>query len=710
MRLFIFSLLLITNLGFANEPDQQINRLENEINTAGNSTELKGQALVELVKYCWYRCRDKAKEYGEQALTHFQQYPNIESEVLLAGFLPRVYLDTGEYEKAQSIIGIVIDKGPLVENQNDWARVLSNQAILYKKTGQYLLAEEGYLKALEIYRSVENRPATGNIYNNLALVSHSQGDLGSTLKYYNLSLPLLEKHGSASNHAMTLSNIATVYEELGDESATFLYQGRAEKLIQGSQDKHRLVEFITRRSAMELTFNYLKKAEQSANQALSKALEIDSFHNQAVIYLVLGKIALKRENFFEAENNLAKSFDMSFAIKSDSLLNQSRLLMATIASEKGDVARAYELLNPTISVARQLGQNDVLSKANRLMVEVLKKQGNLEKALDTQRQYIDQYVQQSENNKTNNLEQLAVLFKQKEQQQKITELERDNAQQALQVNIERQTNQRLLFFAILVAAALFFALIYLLQRRRLSNLRANMAQQLVERKNKMLSDISHELRTPIAAIKLQLEMLEYELTETPKETYKTIHNKIGSLNRLINDVFQLSQMDAGELDMRPQKIEIKAYLEGWVNSNADLVHNCGLNFGSRIDINDKVNCECDVDRLNQILSNLLANSCRYTDRPGGVHLYALVRDTDLVCYVEDSGPGLNESQIEQLFERLYRADTSRSRDSGGAGLGLSICQALVEAHGGKIKASQSMLGGLEIKFTIPLRCAKGGKE
>lgn len=710
MRLICLSLVLICGFSLANEPEERLGVLEQNIANSEHSPALRGEALVELVKHCWFRCRDKAKQFGEQAIVHFEQFPDVDNVALLAGYLTRVYLDTGEYQKAQSILDLVIEKGPLIRVQNDWARVLSNQAILYKKTGQYLLAEEVYLKALDIYRSEENQPAMGNIYNNLALVSQSQGDLGSTLKYYNLALPLQEQHGSASNHAMTLSNIATVYEQLGDEGATFLYQGRAEKLIQGSQDQHRLIEFITRRSAMELTFNRLENAEKTANHALTIAMKSDSFHNQAVIYLVLGKIALKKQDVPLAEVFLKQSYDTAFEVQSDSLLNQTRFLMATIALQRDDITEAHRLLESTISGASELGQLEILSKSNRLMVEVLIRQGNLQQALTTQQQYMDHYIQQAESNKENNLEQLAALFKQKEQVQKITELERDNAQNALLVNIERQTNQRLLFFAMLVAAALFFALLYLLQRRRLSNLRANMAQQLVERKNKMLSDISHELRTPIAAIKLQLEMLEYELTESPKETYKTIHNKIGSLNRLINDVFQLSQMDAGELDIRPQQIEIAPYLEGWVTSNADLVHNCGLNFGSRIDINDTVVCECDVDRLNQVLSNLLANSCRYTDRPGGVHLYALIRNDNLECYIEDSGPGLNESQINQLFERLYRADTSRNRDSGGAGLGLSICQALVEAHGGTIKASQSILGGLAIKFTIPLKRVKGGRK
>ena len=112
--------------------------------------------------------------------------------------------------------------------------------------------------------------------------------------------------------------------------------------------------------------------------------------------------------------------------------------------------------------------------------------------------------------------------------------------------------------------------------------------------------------------------------------------------------------------------------------------------------------EADADRLKQIFSNILENTLRYADKPGTLRISARCTEQTLKVCFEDSGPGVPPETLERLFDRLYRVDSSRSRDSGGSGLGLAICKQIVEAHGGRIVAENSALGGLSIKITVPL--------
>jgi two-component system sensor histidine kinase BaeS len=110
----------------------------------------------------------------------------------------------------------------------------------------------------------------------------------------------------------------------------------------------------------------------------------------------------------------------------------------------------------------------------------------------------------------------------------------------------------------------------------------------------------------------------------------------------------------------------------------------------------------DPSRLEQLFSNIFENVLRYADKPGILKIRHTRKGTDLELYFEDSGPGVPEHSLEYLFDRLYRVDFSRNRTQGGSGLGLAICKAIVEAHNGKIEASNVLSGGLMIIISFPL--------
>ncbi|MDN5969918.1 MAG: ATP-binding protein, partial [Enterobacterales bacterium] len=121
-----------------------------------------------------------------------------------------------------------------------------------------------------------------------------------------------------------------------------------------------------------------------------------------------------------------------------------------------------------------------------------------------------------------------------------------------------------------------------------------------------------------------------------------------------------------------------------------------------LDLPEKACVFGDPDRLLQLFNNLFENSLRYTDGNGQLKAQGQIRDTYLQLYWQDSAPGVTDEQLQKIFERFYRAEGSRNRASGGSGLGLSICQNIVEAHGGQMTAEHSPLGGLTISLQLPL--------
>jgi two-component system sensor histidine kinase BaeS len=168
---------------------------------------------------------------------------------------------------------------------------------------------------------------------------------------------------------------------------------------------------------------------------------------------------------------------------------------------------------------------------------------------------------------------------------------------------------------------------------------------------------------------------------------------------VIEDLYQLSLADAGALDYRFEVIDLGEIVDDAVDAHKDACASKGLELSS--DVQPHAIVDGDARRLSQLLDNLLTNSQRYTDVPGRIRVTVQTDAKTVHLAVDDSAPGVPPSALPQVFDRLFRVESSRSRAVGGAGLGLSIAKAIVEAHHGRIVAEASPLGGLRIVAEMP---------
>jgi len=220
-------------------------------------------------------------------------------------------------------------------------------------------------------------------------------------------------------------------------------------------------------------------------------------------------------------------------------------------------------------------------------------------------------------------------------------------------------------------------------------------------RNEFMADMSHELRTPMAVLRAELEAMEDGVRPLTRESLHRLQGSVASLSKLIDDLYELSLSDAGALDYRMEPLDLAAMITETVDRWRNRLEDGGL--GLIVDIPEAaVEINADERRLQQLLDNLLENSLRYTERGGRVRVGLTVGDGGAVVSLEDSAPGVPEEALQRLFERLYRVEVSRSRESGGAGLGLAICRNIARAHGGEVEAYASPLGGLGIRVTLPL--------
>ncbi|TVM36552.1 ATP-binding protein [Oceanidesulfovibrio marinus] len=216
-----------------------------------------------------------------------------------------------------------------------------------------------------------------------------------------------------------------------------------------------------------------------------------------------------------------------------------------------------------------------------------------------------------------------------------------------------------------------------------------------------VADISHELRTPLSILRGELEGLQDGVRQATPEAINSLHGEVLRLGRLVDDLYQLAVSDVGALTYRKEPVELAEVFDDALEPFASEFEHKGiaLQYDRGPDAGRTV--FADAERLHQLFGNLLENSVKYTDPGGAVEVRLEYDGGRARVHILDSAPGVPERELGRLFERLYRVEGSRSRETGGAGLGLAICRNIAEAHEGTVAAHTSPLGGVWITVDLP---------
>ncbi|MHB1294093.1 MAG: sensor histidine kinase [Anaerolineae bacterium] len=232
-------------------------------------------------------------------------------------------------------------------------------------------------------------------------------------------------------------------------------------------------------------------------------------------------------------------------------------------------------------------------------------------------------------------------------------------------------------------------------------------ERLESQRRRLIGDVAHELRAPLAAITGYTEGLLDGVLPAEPETYARIHREVQRLQRLVRDLQELSRIEEGayRLDLTTLSIadQIRATAERLRPQFEDKA------IGLHLDLPESLPLvRADPHRLDQILSNLLGNALQYTQE-GQVRITAFAEGDMVRVSVTDTGIGISAQHLARVFERFFRVDGSRSRASGGTGIGLTIAKHLVEAHGGRLQASSAGLGkGSVFAFSLPVATEEPG--
>jgi two-component system sensor histidine kinase BaeS len=220
-------------------------------------------------------------------------------------------------------------------------------------------------------------------------------------------------------------------------------------------------------------------------------------------------------------------------------------------------------------------------------------------------------------------------------------------------------------------------------------------------RRQMTADIAHELRTPVSVILGYADGLQEKVIPATEETFELIQEQAEQLEHLIDDLRTLTLAETGELTLKRSLTDPLPLVERTLAAYEPQASR--QNITLRLDADAPIPLILiDSDRFKQILSNLLSNAMQYTPNDGSITVQVAAKENAVLFTVTDSGPGIEAEDLDQIFVRFYRRDSSRSRDTGGSGLGLSIAKSLVERQGGHISVTSEVGKGASFTFAFQL--------
>ncbi len=228
-------------------------------------------------------------------------------------------------------------------------------------------------------------------------------------------------------------------------------------------------------------------------------------------------------------------------------------------------------------------------------------------------------------------------------------------------------------------------------------------RELVRLRTDLIAWASHDLQTPLASIRAILEALADGVVEDPESIqryHKTAQREVQSLSLLIDDLFQMAQLDAGGLPLHRENASLSDLVSDTLESFTELAARQRVTLSGSVDPNvDPL--YMDTQRIGRVLNNLISNALRHTPAEGQIELRARQTGPNVEVTVRDTGEGIRAEDLSHIFERFYRGEKSRNRATGGSGLGLAITQGIVHAHDGEIHVESTPGKGTRFIITLP---------
>lgn len=730
--LFFIVSLFLSSVGYADHEQELTNEeLFQELNKAQG--EEKTQLYLDIMVKNRSNQPQITIDYGKQALEHFERYPNDADKVLVLCNMSWSHMVLGQYNEAESLAEQGLSLAETIDDIRSLIVPLNIAGLAYWRQGRYEEALDYYFRALDVTRELGDIRGEATTLNNIGLIYIEQGDSPTAFDYFTRAKSLYERNDNQHPLSTAMNNIAGIYsaqgsysqaleiqlevlrirEELDDEPGTaeillnigitydhigdyekaHQYFSRAIQYFEPLGDTRAIAQTL---NATGLAYFHQDNYEQALwhyEKALDYARQTDDKVVECNILLSLAQLKVAQEHYSQAQSYLDSAVDIAQSLGLESIESQAHSLQAEIFLSQNQLEQALNEVKITLRMSKAMKEKAQESQAYELLSRIYEAQGEYQKSLNAYRQFKsinDEIFSQTNSDK---LAQLQSLYEAEKRDKQIELLERDKQLQATKIQQQRfERNVWIISLTLLLFIAL---LLY----GRYSQRKVNQAlSRALDTQTGLMQAVAHEFRGPLARVQLGIDMLEEPSNDEDKKIFQNINRGLKELDSLLKEILELLKMESNRETEVTQLVLLPDLLSDQAQAQKQ------LNPDKSINLVDSTNEETEFDlpkkHFNWILSNLISNAIHYSS--SRVEISYKASPTQLEIHVDDDGPGIPKEYRERIFDPFVRLDPSRTRTTGGTGLGLTIVKRLTSIYGASAKVSESKLGGARFILYWPL--------
>jgi signal transduction histidine kinase/Flp pilus assembly protein TadD len=589
--------------------------------------------------------------------------------------------------------------------------ILNQIGLVYWKKGNYKNAEQHYKKSIEINNNrIPLEQAKS--YNYLGLIYWKLSDFPKALDYYLHSLKIKERLDDKYEVALTLNNIANIFNLVKDNKSAILYAKKALKISNEINS-----DYIKGRAYQNLGVGYSDKGDfGNALKYLNWAINIRNREHQknglAYSLLKRGDVFFRIEQLNEAEKDYLKGLEIMKELNDDYGISSAYLSLGKIYARQNKNNKAIKQIELSLAYSQEEELNSLIREAHLFLSNLYKKIKNYQKALEEYSKYVE--ISKTIDNIAikEKFGELKLAYETEVKQRENELLRTKNKFQEYELKKNKTYKAMFIGFTIFALFA-FFAVYsrYNLVKRTRNLLREKNKKiekqrkeltQIVSTKDRMFSIIAHDLKSPFQSLQGYSELLISEFSKlNDKEKFEYISNiKRISKNStdLVENLLQWTRAQSGSLEYKPENLNLKKITDSTIElakSAADRKH---IKIISKI--NSNIFVYTDKNIITTILRNLLNNAVKFSLPNCSIEIYTIIKENNIILNVKDNGLGIEKERLETIFDVC--TSTNGTENEVGSGLGLALCKEFVNSYNGEIKVESVINKGSIFSFTIPI--------
>ncbi len=646
---------------------------------------------------------DQANSLFDRNIIFFEQqkiYP-LQAKSLIGKAMSHIKEE--KFEEAKSVLLKSIEILEPLETTNE----LGNAYRELGRTEGYLKnheAEKKYLeKAISIHKELKNTKELSEDFFRIGIYHYDQYHEEETLKYYSQSKQLKEKINDLAGLARVNNSLGVLHSEKGNYETSIDYYKQSIDAFQKIGDQQALGIVLNNLGVAYVDWGKLDSAYVYHKRTLDLNKAIHYSRGEILSYANIGEV-----HQFKGEYNTAIQYYLMAKNLSTKTVRQP--LMRLIYYKLGEIYLANNSLDSaeyylkqSESIRKRFTDADGLRNTYENLSELYEKRKDYPKALAYHKLFKEAQDSITKREANQKLAEIQARFDTERQEKEIAQLQQENERKTLWQNILGIST-----FLAIVLGVLIFRFFRFRNKKNKELLELKEAQRLQleeldKAKNHFFNNISHEFRTPLTLILGPLSDLKESVSKSKQSAVDTIERNSQRLLKLINQLLDLSKLEAGHLRLKTSYVNIIPYTNVWVQSFQSMADLNKIKLDFKTD-HDACFVYVDLEKLEEIMVNLLSNAFKYTPQGGtiSVHVSTAKRDNQVCIIVEDSGKGIAPQELERIFDRFYQASNANSENVIGTGIGLSLAKELAELHKGDIKVESTLGQGSIFKVFLPL--------